>query len=74
MTSHVIYHDFQTANALVYEPEPQVILTGRMPTKGRRFLRATAYAQAAINIACICFSGACTALSLLLLLTLAMGG
>ena len=73
MKPSVIYYDFQTTKEVLSEPESPVVLTGSMLSKGRRLLKATAHANAAMHAACIFLCGACTAVGLLILVMLSCG-
>ena len=69
MTQKVIYHDFQNkADASA------TVLTEPLLRKGRRLLRTFAYVNTGVHLGCVFLCGACSAVSVLLLLLLARGG
>lgn len=65
MTQRIIHHDFQKETA-----PKTVTLTGPMLQKGRRVMRTFAYLNTTLNLGCIFLCGACSAVSLLVLLLL----
>ncbi len=68
MTQNVIYHDFQNKTAA-----PAVVLTDPMLRKGRRLIKTFAHINTTLNMGCVFLCGACSAVSVLLLLLLVRG-
>jgi hypothetical protein len=66
MTQRIIYHDFRKETA-----PKTVTLTAPMLRKGRRMIRTFAHINTTLNIGCIFLCGACSAVSVLVLLLLA---
>jgi hypothetical protein len=69
MTQKVIHYDFQKKAAT-----PAVVLSEPLLRKGRRLLKTFAYVNTGLNMGCVFLCGACSAVSVLLLLLLVRNG
>lgn len=70
MTSRIIYHDFRSANNSV----PRIILTAPVLAKARRLVKVADKVNNVLTAACIFLCGACSTVSLFVLIILALGG
>ena len=68
MTQRIIYHDFRSKPAA-----QSVALTAPMLRKGRRIIKTFAHVNTALSTGCMFLCGACSAVSLLVLLLLVRG-
>ena len=68
MTQKIIYHEFVNESN-----EPNVALTAPILDKGRRLIKTYAQVNTALNVGCIFLCGACSAVSLVILLLLVRG-
>ena len=66
MTQRMIYNDFRSGTEA-----PGAVLTAPVLRKGRRVLKTFARIHRGVNMGCVFLCGACSAVSLLILLLLA---